>query len=187
MERGNHTSTRLKINFSLLNQNPEIMNLKYKLKGAALAALFVAASMAAPEASAQQTTPQSQQQQQSFSDTDLKQFASASSRLVAVQQKGEKAMMSILEEEKLSIDKFNEMAQAHQQQKLDEVEASAEEKAAFNKAAQRMMELQPTLEKDVEAAIQKEGMTLEKYEQIMIAYRQDEALQQRVNALMQQN
>ncbi len=95
-------------------------------------------------------------------------------------------MMGILEEEKLSIDKFNQMAQAHQQQKLAEVGATPEEMAAFNKAAQRMMELQPAMQKQVETAIQKDGMTLDKYEQIMIAYRQDQALQQRVQKLMEQ-
>lgn len=95
-------------------------------------------------------------------------------------------MLGILKEENLSIDKFNEMAQAHQQQKLTEVDATVEEMTAFNKAAQRMMDMQPAMQKEVETAIQKDGMTLEKYEQIMVAYRQDPALQERVNKMMGQ-
>lgn len=163
------------------------MNFMHKLKGVAFAALVLGAALAAPPAVAQQqTTPQAQQGQQNFSDADLQQFADASTRLMAVQQEGEKAMLNILQEEKLSVDKFNEMAQAHQQQQLDQVQATAEEKAAFNKAAQRMMEMQPALQKDVEEAIQKDGMSLDKYEQIMIAYRQDPALQQRIDELMQE-
>ncbi|WP_266203760.1 DUF4168 domain-containing protein [Pontibacter kalidii] len=163
------------------------MNLKQNLKGAAFAALICGAALAAPAAMAQQTAPPTQQAQpQNFSDADLQQFADASARLMTVQQEGEKAMMGILEEEKLSVDKFNQMAQAHQQQKLSEVEATPEEMAAFNNAAQRMMEMQPALQKDLEAAIQQEGMTLEKFEQIMLAYRQDQAVQQRVDQLMQE-
>ncbi|AKD02934.1 DUF4168 domain-containing protein [Pontibacter korlensis] len=163
------------------------MNLKLNLKGAALAALIFGATLAAPASMAQQATPQTQQTQpQNFSDADLKQFADASARLMVVQQESEKAMMGILEEEKLSVDKFNQMAQAHQQQKLNEVDATPEEMAAFNNAAQRMMEMQPTLQKDFETAIQKDGMSLEKYEQIMMAYRQDQTLQQRVDKLMQE-
>ncbi|MDX5435951.1 MAG: DUF4168 domain-containing protein [Pontibacter sp.] len=159
----------------------------HKLKGVAFAALVFGAALATPPAVAQQqTAPQAQQGQQNFSDADLQQFADASTRLMAVQQEGEKAMLNILQEEKLSVDKFNEMAQAHQQQQLDQVQATAEEKAAFNKAAQRMMEMQPALQKDVEEAIQKDGMSLDKYEQIMIAYRQDPALQQRIDELMQE-
>lgn len=95
-------------------------------------------------------------------------------------------MLGILQEENLSIDKFNEMAQAHQQQKLAEVGATAEEMAAFNKAAQRMVDMQPEMQKEVEAAIQKDGMSLEKYEQIMMVYRQDPALQEKVNQMMGQ-
>ena len=165
------------------------MNLTNKLKGAAIAALTICCASFGTTAAAQQATPPAQQQQatpQDFSDADLKQFADASNRLMAVQQEGEKTMMGILEEEKLSVDKFNEMAQAHQQQKLAEVGATAEEMAAFNKAAQRMMELQPAMQKEVETAIQKDGMTLEKYEQIMLVYQQDPSLQERVNKLMGQ-
>ncbi|MFD2999693.1 DUF4168 domain-containing protein [Pontibacter toksunensis] len=164
------------------------MNFVNKLKGAAIAALILGFSTVGTVATAQQaTTPPAQQGvQQNFSDADLKQFADASNRLMAVQQEGEKTMLGILQEEKLSIDKFNEMAQAHQQQKLAEVSATPEEMAAFNKAAQRMMEMQPAMQKEVETAIQKDGMTLQKYEQIMMAYRQDPALQERINKMMGQ-
>ena len=165
------------------------MNFMNKLKGAAIAALVIGFTAFGTSAVAQQATPPAQQQgaaPQDFSDADLKQFADASSRLMAVQQEGEKTMMGILEEEKLSVEKFNEMAQAHQQQKLAEVGATPEEMASFNKAAQRMMELQPAMQKDVETAIQKDGMTLEKYEQIMMVYQQDPSLQERVNKLMGQ-
>lgn len=163
------------------------MSLLNKLKGAAIAALILGFSTAGTVATAQQTTPPVQQgAQQNFSDADLKQFADASSRLMVVQQEGEKTMLGILQEENLSIDKFNEMAQAHQQQKLAEVGATAEEMAAFNKAAQRMVDMQPEMQKEVEAAIQKDGMSLEKYEQIMMVYRQDPALQEKVNQMMGQ-
>ncbi|OKL40685.1 DUF4168 domain-containing protein [Pontibacter flavimaris] len=163
------------------------MNFMQNLKGAALAALICGAVLAAPAAMARQTAPQAQPAQpQNFSDADLQQFADASARLITIQQEGEKAMMGILEEEKLSVDKFNQMAQAHQQQKLSEVEATPEEMAAFNNAAQRLMEMQPTLQKDLETAIQQDGMTLEKFEQIMLAYRQDQAVQQRIDLLMQE-
>ncbi|ARS37177.1 DUF4168 domain-containing protein [Pontibacter actiniarum] len=165
------------------------MNLKNKLKATAVAVLLLGTSAFGGAAMAQQTTPPAQQgqTQQNFTDAELQQFADASARLMAVQQEGEKKMMGILQEENLSIDKFNEMAQAHQQQQLDQVEATTEEKAAFNKAAQRMIEMQPEMQKNVEAAIQKDGMSLDKYEQIMIAYRQNEALQQRVNEMMMQD
>ncbi len=104
-----------------------------------------------PVVFAQQVTPQqtpaqgntgAQPQTQDFSDAELKQFVQAGAKAAAVQEENKKAMMAVVEESKLSVEKFSEMAQAHQQKKIDEVKATAEEKAAFSKAAQRIMELQ---------------------------------------------
>ena len=168
--------------------------LNNKLKGFAAAILIVGAGTITNTAFAQkkqqqqpvqpkteQTTPTT-----NFTDAELKQFADANNRLMVVQQDGEKAMLAILAEEKLSVEKFSEMAKAHQQQKISEVKATAEEFAAFNRSAQRMMEMQPTMEQDMEKAIVKDGMTVEKYEQIMLAFKQDPAMQAKVQHLMDQ-
>jgi hypothetical protein len=162
------------------------MNLIHKLKATAVAGLLVGMVSISGTAAAQQATPQKapQQQTQNISDADIKLFVDASTRLMDLQQQSEQAMMAILEEEKLSIDKFNELAQAHQQQKLAEAEGTAEEKAAFNKSIQRMMEMQPDIEKNMQAAIQKDGMTMERYEQIMMAYQQDPAVQAKIQKMM---
>ncbi|WP_018476531.1 DUF4168 domain-containing protein [Pontibacter roseus] len=166
----------------------EIIN---KLKATAMAGLIVGLFSFSGTAFAQQTNPSqkatppaTQQQGQNISDADLRLFVDASTRLMDLQKENEKVMMVILEEEKLSIDKFNTLAQAHQQQKLAEAEGTAEEKAAFNKAVQRMMQLQPDIEKNMQQAIQKDGMTMERYEQIMLAYQQDPAVQAKVQKMM---
>ncbi|MBD1398885.1 DUF4168 domain-containing protein [Pontibacter sp. JH31] len=170
------------------------MNFIHKLKATAVAGLVLGIVSFSGTAEAQQqkkppkqqapTQAAPQQQTQAISDADIKLFVDASTRLMDLQQESEQAMMAILEEEKLSIEKFNTLAQAHQQQKLAEAEATAEEKAAFNKAVQRMMEMQPDIETNMQAAIQKDGMTVERYEQIMLAYQQDPALQAKIQKLM---
>ncbi len=170
-----------------------------KLKGLAVAVLIVGAGTVTNTAFAQkkkQQTPPAQPKTEqttpqitpttTFTDADLKQFAEANNRLMVIQQEGEKAMLAILTEEKLSVEKFSEMAKAHQQQKINEVKATPEEFAAFNRSAQRMMEMQPTMEQDMEKAIVKDGMTVEKYEQIMLAVKQDPAMQAKVQQLMGQ-
>jgi len=174
--------------------------LNKKLKGLAVAILIMGCCTVTETAVAQkkaqkqkdkqpaQTEIQQQEPAQTaeFSDQDLQQFADASARLMVVQQEGEQTMMNILQEEKLSVEQFNEMAKAHQDQKLSEVQATPEEMAAFNKAAQRMVEMQPEFQQDLEEAIQQDGMTLEKFEQIMLAYQQNQSVQQRVDKLMQE-
>lgn len=163
------------------------MKMKNKFKGAIVAMLTVSLLSFSDTALAQaaQQKPQAGQQKKSdFTDAELKQFVNANARLMTIQQESEKAMMSILAEEKISIEKFNTMAVAHQQQKLNEVGATPEEMAAFNKAAGRMMELQPAMMKSAEEAIAKDGMKVERYEQIMLAYQQDPAVQEKVNKMM---
>ncbi|MBB6609442.1 DUF4168 domain-containing protein [Pontibacter sp. Tf4] len=168
-------------------------NLHNKLKGLVVAILAVGATTIAGTAVAQQK-PQPKQQPKteqttpasSFSDAELKQFIDANNRLMVIQQDGEKAMLAILTEEKLSVEKFSQMAKAHQEQKLNELKATPEELDAFNRSAQRMMELQPAMEQNMQAAIVKDGLTVDKYEQIMLALRQDPAMQAKVQKLMEQ-
>jgi hypothetical protein len=161
------------------------MKIYNNLKGAVVAMLTIGLFSFSTVTIAQVSPPQQQQQTKTnFSDTELKQFIDANKRLMVIQQEGEKAMLSILQEEKLDIDTFNKMAMAHQQQKLNETGATAEEMASFNKAAERMMALQPDMQKKAEAAILKDGMKIELYEQIMLAYQQNPATQEKVNKLM---
>lgn len=159
-----------------------------KLKGAIAAMLTVGFLSFSGTAFAQATppTPQTGQQQAKadFTDAELKQFIDANTRLMTIQQESEKAMLAILDEEKLGIEKFNTMAVAHQQQKLAEVGATAEELSAFNKAAGRIMELQPGMQKTAEEAIAKDGMKVERYEQIMLAYQQNPTIQEKINKMM---
>lgn len=141
----------------------------------------------AQEAPAQgNTNVQPQLKTEDISDTDLKQFVQASAKAAAVQEESQKAMMAVVEEEKLTVEKFTEMAKAHQQQKLDQVQATPEEKAAFSKAAQRIMEMQPEVEQKMQQAIEKEGISLDKFEQIMLAYQQNPAVQARVQKMLEQ-
>jgi hypothetical protein len=129
---------------------------------------------------------QPQLKTEDISDNDLRQFVQASARAAAVQEESQKAMVAVVEEEKLSVEKFTEMAKAHQQQKLDAVSATAEEKAAFSKAAERIMAMQPEIEQNMQQAIQKEGITLDKFEQIMLAYQQNPAIQARVQKMLEE-
>ncbi len=95
-------------------------------------------------------------------------------------------MLAVIEKENLSFDKFTEMIQAHQQQKLKEVEATPEEFAAFNIAAQQIVEMQPKVQEEVQLAIEEEGLTVDKFERIMLAYQQDPAVQAKVNKIAEE-
>ncbi|CAN5921855.1 hypothetical protein BH24BAC1_BH24BAC1_30370 [soil metagenome] len=165
------------------------MKLLMKLKELTAVALVVALVGLGQEAFAQGAAKSQQKSAQKaptekFSTLELKQFVAANERAFAVQKESEKAMLTVIQEAQIDIDKFNEIAQAHQDQKLDQVKASPEELAAFNKAAQRIVDMQPVVHQTLVQAIEQDGMTIEKFEKIMVAYQQNPAVQEKVQKLI---
>jgi hypothetical protein len=165
------------------------MSISEKIKGILVTASIIASLSIAPAAIAQQVTPQPKQSPQQetgdFSNTELQQFVKANERAFVVQQESEKKMMGIIEEEKISLERFNEIAKAHQEQKAEEVQASKEEVEAFTKAAQRIVELQPEIHQNMVRAIEQDGLSVETFEKIMVAYQQDPTLQAKVQKLLE--
>ncbi|WP_187262874.1 DUF4168 domain-containing protein [Pontibacter beigongshangensis] len=168
------------------------MKLQHKLKGMIVAAFSLGLISLSDAAFAQQVppppppTPPTDQAQanQVFTEIELQQFIDASERIMVLQQENEKAMMTILEEEKLDVNKFNEMAMAYQQETMDEVEATEAEKAAFTKVAERIIELQPTVQAEVQRAIEQDGMTMQRFEHIMLAYQENPTVQAKIQSML---
>ncbi|TXK52828.1 DUF4168 domain-containing protein [Pontibacter qinzhouensis] len=163
------------------------MKLQNKFKGMIIAALTLGLVSFSDAAFAQQTTaPQASQQQTTpiFTEVELQQFIDASERIMVLQQENEKAMLNILEEEKLDVNKFNELAIAYQEERIDEAEATQAEKEAFTKVAERIIELQPTVQAEVQRAIEQDGMTMEKYEKVMMAYQEDPSVQAKIQSML---
>lgn len=133
--------------------------------------------------------PMQQGQQQvkdDFSKNDLEKFVDVYLKANEVQQGNEAVMIQSIEEEDLDVNRFNEILTAQQnQQKSTEIEASAEEMAAFNKAAEKIMKIQQEAQVEIEQLIEEE-IGSEKYQQIVMAYQQRPDLQQKVNQLLEE-
>jgi hypothetical protein len=160
------------------------------MKKGSIAAAFVAASFCfGPAAFAKQenTAPaetSQQQTEQKFSEEELKSFVEANIKATEIQKEGREAVVATIEEQKLTLDRFNELAKAHQQKKLQETAENPEEIAAFSNAAQAVVKIQPETMKKVEQAIEEAGLTQEKYDAILKAYEQDEAVKAQVQAIV---
>lgn len=160
------------------------------IKKGTIAAAFVAVSMSFGHAAfAQQaTTPKTEQKQQQptskFSEADLKKFVEANTSVTEIQKASRDSLIAAIEDENLTVDRFNELAKAHQAQKLEEVAEDKEEISAFSNAAQRVVKMQPETKEKVQAAIEEEGLTVEQYEKIMAAYEKDPAVQAQIQAVV---
>jgi peroxiredoxin len=134
--------------------------------------------------------PQTQEQQQQpvredFSDAELEKFADVYVQVVEIQQQSEAEMLKAIEDENLDINRFNEILQAQQQkQGAGEINATADEMASFNNAAQKIMGVQQETETEMKQVIEQD-LGVDTYQQIIVAYQQSPDVQQKVNELLQ--
>lgn len=140
---------------------------------------FAAAAMA--------QVPQQQQQpvNTDFSEEELEEFVEVYLQASEIQQENEAAMMQAIEEEDLDVQRFNEILTAQQnQQTAEDINATAEEMAAFNQAAEKIITVQQEAQAKINELIEEE-IGGEKYQQIAMAYQQSPEVQERINAMLQ--
>ncbi len=120
-----------------------------------------------------------------FSDSELESFANAVVQIMSIQQQGQQQMMAVIEEADMTVQRFNEITMQVQEMGVDQVEMSEEEAEVFIILSEEIEQIQINLEDIMIGTIEDEGITIEKYEEIMAAYQQDPELQQRVQQLLE--
>ena len=118
-----------------------------------------------------------------FSDNELRSFVKANEKVTVIQMEAEQKMVNAIEDEGLSVERFNEILE-QQRDPSRATETSAEELESFNNAAQVILEENARIEKQMTTSIEGEGIDIETYKQIMIAYQQSPDVQTRVNKLV---
>lgn len=127
------------------------------------------------------------QEAQNFTDEELEQFVVVYQKATEIQQENEAKMIQAIEEEDLEMERFNEILMAQQnQQNAEEINASAEELASFNSAAEKIMQVQQEAQTEITQLIEDE-LGSEKYQQIVISYQQNPEVQERVNQMLMEN
>lgn len=133
--------------------------------------------------------PQQPQQQQQvptdFDSQELEEFVDVYIKSTEIQQGNEEEMIQAIENEDLEINRFNEILTVQQQQQsVEDINATPEEMAAFNKAAEKIMAVQQETQAEIQELIESE-MGAEKYQEIASAYQQSPEVQERVNGILE--
>ena len=129
--------------------------------------------------------PPSVQMREEFSDDELKSFVKANEKVMEIQMDGEQKMIKAIEDEGLTVNRFHEiLEQQRDPQRGAETQTSPEELKSFNSAAQVILEENAKLEERMSTSIQAEGIDIETYQQIMLAYQQNPSIQNRVNKMV---
>jgi len=123
-------------------------------------------------------------QNQDISDQELKQFANAFQQVRMINQSSQQKMIKAVQDEELTVEKFNLINQAEQNPNK-EAEATADEIEKYKSAMQSVEALQAKVQEQLESKIKESGLTVERFQQISNLVRSDKTLQQRLTALMQ--
>ncbi len=119
-----------------------------------------------------------------FSDEELSSFVRANDKVMEIQVEGEQIMIKAIEDEGLTVERFNQILEQQRDPQLDG-ETSVEELSSFNNAAQQILQENSRLEKRMESSIVDQGIDVETYKQILLAYQQIPSVKDRVNRMVE--
>ena len=94
-------------------------------------------------------------------------------------------MIQAVEEEGIEVQRFNEIMNARQDPN-QEVDASEDELKKFASANREIEDIQNRAQREMMEKIAESGLTVDRYQKIMVAVRNDPALQQKLQSSMQE-
>ena len=130
-------------------------------------------------------TPQLQQQQQQqveVSDAELEKFATAFQQVRVITMEAQQEMAGVVTNEGMEIQRFNEIHEATLNPEA-EITATEEEKKQHQKIVSNLETIQAGVQAKLEKAVQDQGITPARYEQIAMGLQNDPALQERIKKI----
>ncbi len=149
---------------------------------AAMVLLFGAASVYGQfEQPAQPEMPE-------VTDEELKTFVDASIKAQQIQTEAQMEMIAIVEEEGLEVETYNQILQGLQMgQSAEELEVSESDVEKFESASALIGEIEQDMEEKLIAAIEDEGLELQRFQEIFMAIQSDAGLQQKMQQMIQES
>lgn len=125
--------------------------------------------------------------QNEVSDTELQNFANAFTSIQEVNQRAQSEMMQVIQSADMDLNRFNQIYEASlNPSQTGTVDMTEEETKKFQTVMSKMETMQPVFQKEMEDAVVKQGMTIERFEQVAATIETDSSLQQRFQAMMMQ-
>lgn len=118
-----------------------------------------------------------------FSPTELESFVKANEKVTEVQKETEEKIIQKIEEEGLTVERFNQILESRRNPDSEE-EVTPEELQSFNQAAQMIVTENQSIQGKISDVIEEEGIDLDTYQQIIVAYQQSPEVKQKVDQLM---
>jgi hypothetical protein len=162
--------------------------IKQLLSGGSFFALLLASSLSA-QAQIQQPAPKPQAPaapQVQIDAEELQKFANAIKQLQVIQQESITEMTQVVQREGLSEQRFMQIYQTQQNPSAQPTaKITPEEQQNFEQASTRIREIEQQTQSKMEKSVENAGLNVQRFNQIMVAVRQDPALQQKVQQMIQ--
>ena len=134
---------------------------------------------------AQFEQPAPPQDMPEVTDEELKTFVDASMKAQQIQTEAQMEMVAIVEDEGLNVETYNRILQGLQMgQSAVEMEVSDSDVEKFEVASAQIGEIEEDMEVKLIAAIEDEGLELERFQQIFMAVQSDAGLQQKMQQMI---
>lgn len=118
------------------------------------------------------------------SDKELEKFATVYMEVQTESKKMQEQAVETIEEEGMEVERFNEISNS-QNNPNQESEADEAEMKKLDKINTKIEEIQTEFQNKVAGMIQKEGLTVQRYQEVYTAIQQDQELQQKFSELIQ--
>ncbi|MDA3881759.1 MAG: DUF4168 domain-containing protein [Bacteroidales bacterium] len=125
----------------------------------------------------QQTSVQQQQQQQvevEVSADELELFIGALELVQEINQKAQQKMVQVIENNDFTVEEFNQVQQ--KLQKSQDAEVEEDNKIKFDKIVEGVEEIQIESQQQMQESIKEIGLTVQRYQQILLGVQSDEDL-----------
>ena len=125
--------------------------------------------------------------QQEVTDVELGNFAKAVISIQEINMEAQDTMMEVVNNSGISLERFNELyGAAMMEDEVTLAAMTAEESEKFDSIMAQFEAMYAVFERQMEAAIAKENITLERFEAIAEMMESDFALQMRLQAMMEE-
>ncbi len=134
----------------------------------------------------QQPGPAQPELREDYSDAELESFVNANKKVATIQEETEQMIIDQIEEKGMTLDRFNQILAGQQDPAIkDSVKATPEELATFNQIATSIVSENEKVRDKIETSIEEEGINLDTYEAIMVAYQFSPKVQERIHKLLE--
>lgn len=126
---------------------------------------------------------QQQGNAEEVTDAEIENFAESFGEVQQIQQQHQQKMQEAVEESGLSVQEYQQIAQATSNPNSD-AEVSQEEQRKYEAASQQVQSVQENMQSAVEEKLDEHDLDMNRFQQIYMQMRQDEELQEKVQEKM---